>query len=156
MFGFDPECFTIDGDLTINGVEMMTPAWVVVDILDLLSPLNAIRGSDIVIPTVTGRRNFPRRRDEAVYSLRMACTGQVDISGTPYSNTNVGLRINLEYLRDNVVLPSLIAPVPGVITLPDSGTRSADVIVTSFKLGERTGPIVLAVMELTVPAGFFT
>jgi hypothetical protein len=150
----DPTCFTCDGELFINSQSMMTTAWAVTDLLDLANPIPTLRGTDLIIPTAAGRRPYRRRIDETRYSLPFSITGTANTLGVVYSDWRVGLETNLNSLA--TVLGVGGNTVPATITKPSGATLAADIFVTALKFGARAGPLVLATLEITIPAGRFT
>lgn len=142
---------TWDGTLSIGGVSMHCPAWVVFDVYTLWdSPI--FRGDSLMIPFRPGRIGLPRRDDETTWSLPMMIAGDVDQLGAPYGSFRAGYLTNLSYLQANVrsVSGGLLRPVS--LTLPGGGARTGDAAV-QIRVGEQTMDGWLASLELTIPDG---
>jgi hypothetical protein len=146
---------TAAGGLTINSVDMMQPAWQVMNLIELWLPAQQ-RGEDVVIPGVAGRRPYRRFVDATRRTLRLKITGDVDRNNTPQSNKFVGLQTNVDYLITNVVDP----PTTGdgtrslVLTMP-SGSRTEPVHVLGMEMSSynETARWALATIELSIPSG---
>lgn len=148
---------TATGTLTINSVLMHTSAWNVLDCTELWL-VAAVRGDNITIPYVNGRRALPYRIDEATFALRMAITGDVNSAGVKYADPWVGLQANLDYLRANVVDPPTAPSATRAATLvmPSGVTRTANVQVLELEILRHGGPhLVDAALHLRIPAGRF-
>lgn len=147
----------VGGRLVINGVDLHCPGWAVLDVRELWVQSPNYRGSNVIIPGAAGERAYPRRRDAAVYSLRMVISGVVDDVGNEYSDPWVGLEANLAMLR-----PAIEPPNPptktraATLTTPGGTVLNADVQPLGIRLGEGPGPVFRALFELGVPAGRFT
>lgn len=63
------------------------------------------RGENRVIPGVAGRRAKPRRADETPYTINLTIYGVNDPDGDPYDDPEVGVGLNITYLRENVTDP---------------------------------------------------
>lgn len=141
------------GELIIGGVSMSTPAWWTLD----LSPLwefPELRGQSTLYPGVSGRTANIRRVDETTYRVPMHITGAVDRTGTPHANPVMGLKINLDYLWENVVSVGSVTRA-ATLELPDESILEADVQI-QIVLGELAGSYdKSAVLFVTVPAGRF-
>lgn len=86
----------------LNSVPLDTYGWRVIEGgYDELLNCPALRGSDLVMPGVPGRRPYPRLIDASIVSIPMVIGGATDQDGTPYSDPLVGLLTNRDYLRDN-------------------------------------------------------
>lgn len=149
------------GKLTINGVDMHTLAWNVLDIIPLWIH-SATRGENVIIPGADGRRAYPRRIDEGRYSLPMLIGGVADKDGNAYTNRWSGLQANLEYLRANVVTPPAAptATRSATLLMPDGTTRIAEVQVDILVLpphdsAGRPAASLECILELIVPPGRF-
>src|ERR1043165_5436525 len=98
----DPLC---QGALTIAGVSMHTPAWIVVVLTPLWVKVDTRGGPNRAIPGIAGRVSYPRRKDETAHSLPFVVHGEVDRTGAVQANPWVGLQTNLDYLYANVIAP---------------------------------------------------
>ena len=146
------------GDLSIGGVAMNCPAWVVLNLQELWHPAN-VRGSDRLIPGTDGVLPYRRRSTVTTRSLQMIISGTHDQSGNTTTTPLLGLQANFDYLVANVVAPtgSGNGTRAAILTMPDASTRLADVHVLGIQLGD-TGPggqWAKAVVELSIPAGKF-
>lgn len=148
---------TDTGALTINGVDMHTPAWNVLDCTPLWLYVET-RGQNIVLPGTSGTYAYPRRVHEARHSLQMAITGFVDSSGVPNADPWAGLQENIDYLRDNVAEPPTppTSTVSASLVMPDGSTRTADIQVVAFTIGEHYHVATAAILDIVIPAGRFT
>ena len=144
------------GDLTINGVEMMGVAWQMLDLKVLWEP-GKQRGTNRLLPGTSGVKAYRKRVTETPYSMPMVITGFVDRSGAAQANPYAGLENNVSYLRSNVVDPTNVGDGTraSVLTMPSGATRSANIHVMGLVLGNQAGPIVLATLEIEIPAGVY-
>ncbi len=129
-----------DGELTIGGVLMHTPAW------------NA----------------YQRRLTVTRHSLPMAIFGEVNQGGVPYANEWAGLEANIAYLKANVVAPTGTGDGTRAASLlmPSGATRTADIHVVDLVRGRLVagtnmitgaeGVGMLATLEISIPEGEFT
>jgi len=89
---------TSDESITIDGVPLNTPAWIVTDTSDLLNGAPN-RGGDIIVPgkrgTVARRRNL----DATEVVLPLVIFGDRATDGTPYSDVRQGLLENIDALK---------------------------------------------------------
>lgn len=155
-----------DGELTIDGVLMHTPAWNVLRVLALWMPGDQ-RGSDRLLPLTPGVIPYQRRLTVTRHSLPMAIHGEVDQAGVPYPNVWAGLEANIDYLKANVVAPTGTGDGtrPASLLMPSGATRTADIHVldlvpgrvvagTNMVTGDE-GVGMLATLEISIPAGEF-
>lgn len=151
-------CCPCTGHLTINGINMHTPAWCIVDLIELWMPPKT-RGVNIVIPHVSGTRARPYRITETDYSLPMMISGAVDQFGAPdAAGVMARLWKNMKYLHDNVTDPPTAptATVPASLLMPDATTLTADVQVIGMTLGYHIAELTKATLDIRIPAGRFT
>jgi hypothetical protein len=157
MAGFcDYGCIT--GKLTVGGFDLASPAW---DIPDL-TPLwyaHTVRGANLLLPSASGQRGYPRRLDAGEYTLTLFVTGSVDMFGTAFPDPWHGLRNNLDVLWTNVFSPVVTdtGTRACVLEVPGAADRSADV---QFEPLEAAGDIddpglVAFTMSVTIPTGRF-
>jgi hypothetical protein len=151
---------TTAGNLSIGGIGLnnTSGAWKLIgDTLAQLWLPAAQRGTDVVIPGVSGVKARPRRDTATTRSLRMLIYGDVDRTGATPANYVTGLRANIEYLRANVVAPpgTSTGTRSAVLTLPDGSTLTEDVHVVGMELGEMRldGLWAKAVIEISIPSG---
>lgn len=144
----------IDGSLTINGVLMHCPAFAVVDVTPLWDG-PAWRGEDLLVPGVQGRTPRPRRRDYTEKSLPMVIDGLFTPAGAQHGSERGGLRSNLFYLRtylaEGTLVTASLTPPPGVAGSP----TTASVYVLNIEIGEKSGAIWPAMLDLGIPNGAF-
>lgn len=155
--------YGIDGILTINTVPMNCPAWDV-PLLAKMWVEHAVRGENQLLPGAPGRRSYPRRVDQKDHTLHLTVLGWVNVSGTPYSLTDVksgmAMYTNLQYLWNNVFAP--VTTGRGIraatLLLPDGvSTLAANVQVTPLvTVGEDFNVFEQDfTFTLTIPAGRF-
>lgn len=151
------QCDPCSGTLTLDGVDMNTPAWCVVNIAELWVAGPITRGKNVVVPGAIGARAYPLRIDVAQVSLLMLLTGICDSTGAKYADPWRGLQANVDFLMSSVVFPpdAPTAARAGVLTLPDGSTRAAPVQVNQFKIGSSVGPVFSCSLECTLPGGRF-
>jgi hypothetical protein len=149
-------CTTL-GALTINGVDMhIDGAWNVLDPQQLWLP-SAVRGANIVLDGVPGRRDYPWRNDESVYSLQMVIDGVNDVDGIPYADQWEGLELNTEYLYLNVLLgvDDEREMVHASLEMPSGAERFAYVQPRRLTTRPTGTATFLATLEMNVPGGRF-
>lgn len=148
------------GKLTINGVDMHTPAWNVLDPTVLYQPTDFV-GENLRIPGAHGRRAYPLWIDQGHFLLPMLISGEVDQSGNLYATTYLGAQTNLDYLNANVTTPPAAPTATQAATLlmPDGSTRNANVQVFPIRPENLylTKTLFRATLELIIPdaAGCF-
>ena len=147
---------TAAGDLTIGGVAMNCPAWVVLNLQELWNPAN-VRGSDRIIPGTSGVMPYQRRATVTTRSLQMLISGTHDRTGAAAATVLRGLQVNVDYLIANVVVPTgaTDGTRSAVLTMPDATTRTEPVHVLGLELGDLSldGAWTKAVLELSIPTG---
>ncbi len=148
---------TDTGALTINGVDMHTPAWNVLD-CRVLWLAQDMRIENVTLPEpLEGDYPFAYKPASARHSLEMAITGFVNSSGVPYSNPWVGLETNIEYLRANLDTPPVapIATFSASLVMPSGATRTAQVQVASLTIVDFANVETAALLEIVIPSGRF-
>lgn len=144
------------GDLTIGGIAMNCPAWKVLNLHELWQPADQ-RGTDRLIPGSNGVLPLRRRDTVTQRSLQMIISGTHLQNGNEASTPLVGLQVNIEYLRDNVVAPTGTGDGTrtAVLTMPSGATRTEPVHVTGLEFGELRpdGHWLRAVLTLSIPSG---
>lgn len=153
MIDFD----TITGRLTISGTVMHGPAWHVVDLTELLTGPE-LRGTDRLLPGVAGVVANRRRPTVTKVALPMVVAGDCNQAGEPYTDVAGpddwrGLRRNIAALRAAVVNPPAGITRTAVVTFPEGGSISGQIHVERLQPGKRLGGIMLAVLDITIPAG---
>lgn len=137
---------------------MHTPAWNAVDLIELWGFNVATRGQNTLFPGVPGTDPNPVRITESQHTLTIAITGEYDRFGVFSSTPAVQLQTNIAYLWTNVIAPPAAptSTVAATLVMPDATTRTADIQVTGFDLGEHVAPfLVEAFLHITIPAGRF-
>lgn len=144
------------GSLTINAVVMVGVAWQMLDLKVLWAGAKQ-RGANRILPGVSGVIAYRKRVTETSHVMPMVIVGFVDHTGAAQTNPYVGLENNIAYLRTNVADPTNIGDGtrPSVLTMPSGLTRSANVHITDFSLGNQAGPIMLATMTIEIPTGVY-
>lgn len=145
------------GHLTINSVLMHTPAWCVLDLIQLWLPPK-IRGTNLLIPRVVGTRPRPVRITETDYSLPMAISGAVDQDGiVDPDGVLMCLYRNLQYLQTNVTDPPTppTATVPASLELPNGDVLTAEIQVLGITVSDHVKMLTNAVLDIRIPAGRF-
>ena len=140
--------------LTINGVDMLGPAWIVLDMSNLWIP--TATWDNRVAPGVAGSNAEPGIENELRTSLPFKLTGECDRFGDPTSSPRVGFRRNWNYLRLNLLL------LDGSVTSFDATYQSADVDeapiefqiqVLDITISERTPTDWSGSLQVCLPAG---
>lgn len=153
------EYLTFDTVGSFPAIPMNTPAWEVLDYSSLYEQAPTV-GGNRVIPGAPGRLPILREYDEASISLPLVVFGGADYEDAPYADTRIGVRANLEFLRDNVLALAGTSDGtrPVTFTKYDGSTITGDVIVESpLQIGTDLGPAaVRAVLRLVIPAGALT
>jgi hypothetical protein len=115
-----------------------------------------VLGEDRHIPGVAGRLAVAREEDEAVKSLPMKFMGIKDHSGAAHTDPRIGLRVNLDYFRTNIVRP-LSGHTTRAVTfhlLDGSTTKTGNVIVEPPLQVAFQGPVLArGVLRIVIPAG---
>lgn len=145
---------TDDGNLHINNVPLVCPAWEVLSLRMLWSRSVSVRGGDTVIPFKTGVRGRPRRVTANQVRLQLWFDGMVDRNGTPHGDEREGLELNLEDFEDNVADPDL-GELPAVLTMPSGALRAATIIPEGITVGDGLAGLTPVVFTFTVPSGRF-
>lgn len=115
---------TAYGDLTIGGVDMLGPAWAVLDLSPLRESLE-VRQTSVLIEGRGGRRSRPGLPDETDYSLRMAFSGATDQAGVPWADPRGGLLANRRTFETSVIVAARATSdgtLPAVLSEPDPAT----------------------------------
>jgi hypothetical protein len=155
---------TVEGNLTLNGVPMKTPAWTCPDLTPLWLP-PTVRGQDRILPGAPGVRPFRRRKTVTEYALDFRVSGMTDMNGVVTVGTGNGpeefeqLELNLQYLRQNVFDSDVSAnpngTIPGVLVMPSGAVRTAAVHVLGFSVNTRVSHILQGTLDISIPSGGF-
>lgn len=145
---------TRDGTLSIDGVAMQRLAFAVLDLWPLLDGPDQ-RGEDTRIPGRPGVLSNPRRADSTTRVLRMVIDGTYDLDGELAADPRTQVLETVLWLRENVADP----------TYSDDGTRTATIVLRNgttlagavtvgpLRLGEQSGPVARASLQITMPEG---
>lgn len=142
--------------LEVNTVPLHTYAWQHIDVGPLL--VDAVRGSDEVMPGADGVRAFPRRRHVIDVSIPMEVVGDYDEDGTPIADPWAGVIANFIALKDALGIGLTTGDGTVAATLHTATTSySADVHVLGFPSVRYTGgTMLMTVLDLSIPSGAFT
>jgi hypothetical protein len=146
------EYLEIDGvDLSVDG------AWRIKDHTPLKEP-PAQRGDDRLIPGDSGRLAMLRRVDATTKRLDIWFFGINDVNGDPYTDQQAGLQANIDYIVDNVVMPTGVGDGTRFATwyLPDESSRSTYLHVLGLTLERRSPSHAIGTLLLSIPSGVFT
>lgn len=143
--------------LNINTGGLILPApWIKVEnLLDLELP-TSIRGDNLTVAGIAGRR--PRRHvlDEAEWELRLIVRGDVLHNGTVPTNARVGRAVNVAHLKSQTA-PVGTSPFtrPAVFTFEtgDTVTGGIQTVLRTNTTAARWGRYTLTI---TLPAGDWT
>lgn len=143
------------GDWEIGSTSMCGPAWQPMDIEQLWLPAPN-RGTDRVVPGVSGRTAKPRYVDARTVPVRLWLTGAVDQSGSANSDEVEGFAANVATLAALVTPPtSPTVTRTSTLTMPDDTELEAEILVESleYERVEAFGPLARAVLTITIPGG---
>lgn len=145
---------TSDESITIDGIPLNTPAWIVTDASDLLNGAPS-RGADILIPGRRGTLARRRSMDATEVLLPVVVFGDKSPNGTPYADVRQGLLENLDALK-KALRPNygrtdgtreLVAVIGGQ-------TRTARVHTSvDFQLTAAGPGAARGVITITIPSG---
>lgn len=153
-------CCDCMGHLTINDVLMHTPAFCVIDLIDLWMP-PPTRGDNVPLPRRTGTLAKPVYITETDVALPIWISGACDKDGDIDSDGSMmRLQRNLAYLTDNVMDPTGWASTKAAsasLLLPDGITTiAADVQPRALTTVKHTAELLRAVLDIRIPAGRFS
>ena len=154
------EGYGCTGVLTIGGVSMNTPAWDISDLTDLWFTAD-VRGTDRILPGVSGVIPYRRRTTVSRHDLTILITGDVNTASVPYADPLVGLETNTASLYTNVVAPTNTGDGTRAATLlmPSGATRTANIHVLELVKQRQfisDGQTILeATLQISIPAGRF-
>lgn len=143
--------------LEVNSQPLFTYAWRHLDITPLF--VDAVRGSDVVIPLVDGARPYPRRRTALEVSIPMRIIGGLSEAGAPQEPWE-GAILNFLALKNalGIGLTTGDGTVPATLHTPTT-SYSADVHVLGFPSMQWDGSgkgLLNTVLDLSIPSGEFT
>lgn len=145
---------TLDEYVTINSVVLaLDGAWELVDPTPL-SGEGPARGNNRSVPGADGERFRPKKRGPWRDVLTLDVWGEKNATGAPYANYRIGMRTNLEHLR-NQLLVANVGQVTLTYTFPDASTRTGLCEVRSITPSSRSqsGNWTVCALELVIPAG---
>lgn len=93
--------------LVINDIDMLCPAWMVLDLANLWIP--TVVHENRVNPGVAGSRPLDGAIDELRTTLPFYITGYCDPDGVPYSDMRVGFRRNWRILANEVFVAETVS-----------------------------------------------
>jgi hypothetical protein len=161
--------YDCEGVLTLGGVSMNRPAWMISadqngngGLFQILTNVD-VRGQDRLLPGAAGVIPYRRRVTASSLTFRLVVTGDVDETGAENADATAGLVDNLEYLWDNVVVPvaSSTGTRAAVWTPPNSSARTANVHVVRMNPVQyafqqnASNSIWVGTLEISVPTGRF-
>lgn len=147
---------------TINAVPLDTYGWRVPrgGYDDLLNG-RVVRGTDLTMPTASGRRAYPRKVDARTVSIPILINGKLNEAGTPYSDPIQGMLTNRDYLEATLGYPGTSGVDATRGTVPLTFVRKSPLStltaqVTFLGLNDwttRGGGLALARIDLSIPTG---
>lgn len=144
--------------LELNSVPLATHAWEIPDLSPLLDD-PALRGSDRLLPQLSGLRPYKRVVTGTIVTLPLDVVGAVDEDNDPYDDVFEGLLTNMDYLKANLGLAEETGDgtVPAVFHRGDLNSLTADVHFLGFKGTSTKGTGLLrTTFDISVPAGAWT
>jgi hypothetical protein len=150
------------GELTLNGIELHSPAYDVTNVADLWTRPGR-RWGNITVPGVPGDFAQPVRVAAAKYGMKMNVGGVRDWEGVHWRDNGLssayeGLERTIAYLEANVWEPAVppAATIDGDVLMPSGAVRSAPCQVVAVDAKQAGGaPIMRVAFDLVVPRGSF-
>ena len=140
------------GQLSINSVNMMCPAWRIMNLATLWT--RAARGDDLVIPLADGQKSRARRKDRLVLPMVLRVSGTHSSAGTPAANPYSQLATNMVALEAVSINPSGTTGHASTWTLPNGTTRTANVWIQNWGVSDdQAAPINIVTFDLVIPSG---
>lgn len=151
-----PDTITATEYLEVNAIALATPAYRVISLAPLLG-LAPTRGQDLLLPYANGRVGRRRRLDEQILTFGLHVMGQRSRTNTIYTDPQMGLVTNSEYLKANLGVAVSGITVPAIWHRRDGTTKTANVIVQGLVQWQKNSPTwAVTTFDLVVPAGAFT
>lgn len=147
-----PEYGYIDSTPLAVGASGSRFAWMATDLAEVRLPA-ATRGSDVLIPGVSGIITNPRRVTATTRLIPMLFTGDCDLDGDPGGVADEQVWVNLDWFRALVVQPSSGDPRRELTVVHGSLTWVGDVVVERFDYRARGPAEIVGVLEVTLPDG---
>lgn len=146
-----PACY-----FEINSVPSCTPAWTMINPMELAKPARRRGTEPTVIPGAAGARANPLRANATERVITGKVFGRAAPDGSLHANEITGLAANLATLIAAWVdLPATADSTrPVTLHLPDTTTVAGDVQVLDFDYDYAEMPVVAnTIMRLLLPAG---
>lgn len=142
--------------LECNSLPLSTPGWRIVNLPSVLRGPN-VRGTDRIIPLLSGSRPYLRRRAATIIPLNLVIFGDEDHEGTPYADPLDGVISNLLFLRAQIFDPTETGDGTRLWTLrlPDASTLTASCHTGPLLATMDTPTVYRATADLSIPAGWF-
>lgn len=144
---------TAGGQLTVNGVDMIGPAWQITNLIGLwrkptVTIINRRRTGQL------GRKAYPPIIDETHVTVPIVIIGDCDQDGTPYDNKQIGLESNLNFLIYNVLAP--VDPSHScTLTMPSGETRTGIIQFGDMPIDDGaaySGDTIETTLEIILPS----
>ncbi len=152
-----PVLVTRGSYLTVNSLDLSTPAYWITNLDTEMARGATLRGSDTVIPHATGVYPNKRRVTAKVLQFKMIIVGDVDNTGAAVSNYRIGLAANIAVLTAGLGLG--YSTGTGTVTAtfhPWTGSSTtAAVHVLSLETDDLLHRHASAVLEISIPSGAF-
>lgn len=138
---------------TINDVDMLCPAWIVLDLANLWVP--TVLYDNRVAPGLTGQTALEGVQDELRTSLPFRMTGAVDHLGNAHPDPVTGFRRNWVYLCQNVFLPPTAPAHTALYQSPDAYEEpfEFDIQVATPVIGDRYRTMWEGTLPVILPGG---
>jgi hypothetical protein len=144
-----------DEQLTINGVELFTAAWSILNSF-VMDQGTTVEIDNTDIPDYPGVRAEQAWDTQSRWTLALPVSGEVDEFGSLHADSRVGLRENWTALKEGIFLPILESVTLEAIWVFRGETRIADVQVADWQI-TRAAPIDYdSTFDLIIPAGEWT
>ena len=142
--------------LTLGALSLTSASHVCEDMTGVYAPPE-IRGGPRTIPGEAGVRARKLVRGAARFVLPIMVFGTSQPDGTPYTDVREGLRINIQLLAQACLPSESPVTVTMTHTLPDGGTRVAQVQILGLDGPVPVGPAAARmVADVLVPSGTWT
>lgn len=151
----DVECTKGQGELFIDGKTCHRKAFCAMGITPLWGGPDQ-RGTDLLIPTMSGVLPMPRRSTVTIYAVPLLLDGAWTVADVATTNMMQGLRDTVEWMRANMGDVTGSGDGTRAITLNDpvsAVTYAADAHVKLTLGATIGGRFMRAAFELSVPSG---
>lgn len=145
------------GTLTIDGVSLHRPAFVVVDLTPLWLDGDQ-RGDDVLLPGAVGVIAEPRRVTVTKRTLPLLIDGEWMPDGTAAPDPWIGFQASIDYLRANLTEPTGVGDGTrtATLTMPNGDVRTGPVHVGPLGLGKFLDGRGRASLDLSLPQGMLS